>query len=102
MKRRERHFKCFGPLLGERVPGLKSGEDVEALRLCDRFIRGVVYWNTTSNIDTLIDYLKPVMDDIITGQKNVVIKELRSENPQMKNKMNCLCAFGRVSGRPGG
>jgi len=82
------------------VSGLKAGEDLEALRLRDRFIRRVVRWKITSNIDTLIDYLKPVMDDIITGQKNVVIKELRSENPQMKNKMNCLCAFGRVSGRP--
>lgn len=47
-----------------------------------------------------MDYLNSVMDDIITGQKNVV-KKLRSENPQMQNKTNCLCAFGKASGRPG-
>lgn len=59
------------------MPGLQAGEDVEALCLCDRFIRKVVRWKTTSNIDTLIDYLNSVMGDIIAGQKNVVVKELR-------------------------
>ncbi len=86
---RECHFKCSGPVLGGCVSGFKAGEHVDL----SAFVTDLSEEPFTADIDTLIDYLNSVMDDIITGQKNVVVKELKSENPQMQNKTNCLCAF---------
>ncbi len=81
VKSRECHFKCSGPVLGGCVSGFKAGEHVDL----SAFVTDLSEEPFTADIDTLIDYLNSVMDDIITGQKNVVVKELRSENPQMQN-----------------